>query len=867
MLRFIRNMPIFRRLFIAFALAVAVPAVVIVFLGNFDINNVSTRGQAVRTSFDAQNAASTEQNNLERMNALLQTRHNQIFASLSKRVNDSSLAASGALISADIFTREADFNQALVNYQTNYELATSSNMKGISDILLNDDPQSTIAQNQQAELNQVINVDWPAYRSLQDHELGILNNPMSGVSTLNQAYANAYNVLFKANDTFTNLKNDWQGVVDSAVQMGKTVTNVGASQTQPIIIATVISLFAVVLVVLATGYIVNLTITQPLRQLAYLTRRISKGETQARAKITGRDEIFTVANSMNSMLDNIVRLIQETQSQRDNLQTQVEKLVSEVSGVGEGDLSIQAEVTSDALGVLADSFNYMVEELGSLIVRVKQVAQEVEGSTIAILDHMGQLVETGDIQLGQISQATVEVENMANSSRQVADRAQTLYNVAQDARSSAEGGREAVEQAVEGMGRIHTNVQSTSEKVQQLGENSREINNIVEVISSIAHQTNRLALDAAIQAAMAGENGKGFGAVAADIRRLAERAKEQAGSIARIVRSVREDIGAAAVSMQDTERETSVGAQLTEQAGTALESIFSAVEYQAREIENINQVTVQQLQTSGAIVQIMRSISNSTQQSTISTRSASQNTERLARLVEQLRASTEAFKLREENALYTPSSNVSVFEESQDNQLSISGIFRTVSASALVPSVGAGGWPQQALPPARPSQVYGSYASQQMPQNGGWNQSAPAPVPQNGGWNQQSAPVPQRGGWNQQSAPMPQSGGWNQQSAPMPQSGGWNQQSTPVPQNGGWNQPAPRNGGWGDPRQVPQNGGWNQPAPVPVPQNGGWNQPAPVPVPQNGGWNGIDPRLQKKRQWNDAYPPDNGPTNTGDRNR
>src|SRR5207237_3754204 len=102
------------------------------------------------------------------------------------------------------------------------------------------------------------------------------------------------------------------------------------------------------------------------------------GATSARARMSGHDEIFMVATSMNNMLDNIVRLIQNAQAQRDNLQAQVEKLVSEVSGVGEGDLRIQAEVTTDALGVLADSFNYMVEELSSLIVRVKMVSHEVE---------------------------------------------------------------------------------------------------------------------------------------------------------------------------------------------------------------------------------------------------------------------------------------------------------------------------------------------------------------------------------------------------------------------------------------------------------------------------------------------------------
>lgn len=747
-------MPIFRRLFIAFALATVVPAIVIVFLGNNNISSVDMRGQAVRTSFDAQNAASLEQINLQRMNALLQTRHNQIFASLSNQIKDASLSAAGALISGDIFAREADFNQALTDYQNNYALATSSNMSNIQSILMSDNPNTHISSDQQAALNKVINVDWPKYRGLQDQELKQLDAATSGNQPIDQVYSTAYQTLFNANTAFTNLKNDWQKVVDIAIEMGKTVTAVGPSQTQPIIISTVISLFCVVLVVLATGYIVNLTITQPLRQLASLTRRISRGDTSARARLAGRDEISTVASSMNSMLDNIVRLIQETQSQRDALQTQVEKLVSEVSGVGEGDLRIQAEVTSDALGVLADSFNYMVEELGALIVRVKSVAQEVEDSTISILDHMSQLVETGDIQLNQIAQSTVEVEHMANSSRQVADRSQTLYSVAQDARRNAQGGREAVQQAVEGMGRIHQNVQTTANKVQTLGENSREINNIVEVISSIAHQTNRLALDAAIQAAMAGENGKGFGAVAADIRRLAERSKDQASSIARIVRSVREDIGAAAVSMQDTERETFAGTQLTQEAGVALESIFGAVEYQAKEIESINQAAVQQLQASSNVVQIMRSISNSTQQSNISTRSASQNTERLARLVEQLRASTEAFKLRDNQGYYNSPANVSVsFDDEQDNQLSVSGIFRTVSASALAPGMG----PQQALPPARQPDVYAPYPPLPAPYNGtqyngeygqnsGWNDSMQQNQQQYEPWSNGQAT--NNGGWN-----------------------------------------------------------------------------------------------------------------------
>src|ERR1019366_1740415 len=194
---------------------------------------------------------------------------------------------------------------------------------------------------------------------------------------------------------------------------------------------------------------------------------------------------------------------------------------------------------------------------------------------------------------------------------------------------------------------------------------AREINEIVDAIGSSTHQTNRLALDAAIQAAMAGENGKGFGAVAADIRRLAERAKDQTNMIARIVRSVREDIGALAVSMQDTERETATGTTLTQETGVALESIFAAVEHQAQEIEIINQASMQQLHASSSVVQIMHRISESTRQSSLSTREASQDMERLTRLVEQLSASVEAFKLREPQD-YLASKNRAPQEESDN---------------------------------------------------------------------------------------------------------------------------------------------------------------------------------------------------------
>ncbi len=650
MFKGLNNIPIFRRIFIAFAVATIIPGIVVVLLGTFYLNAINVRDQAVKTSFEAQSTAYQQQASLQRMNAFLQAYLAQVFA--SGNVGDPSMGASAQFIGREIVDREVTFGLTLTSYQQNYLVASSSNMAGIRTILLSDNSSTPIIQQQQQVMNNVVQHQWPAYKLLQDQELAILQNLQSPAGQhipVAEAYTQAYAVLFQADQAFLDLNNSWQSLVGQAQTMGEVVTTVGPSQTNPIVFATVIAFLATILVVVAIGAVINATITQPLRYLAAITRRITKGDTSVRANVGGRDEIHQVAVLMNVMLDNIVQQARDAQLRHATLQSQIDKLMGEVSGVGEGDLRIQAEVSSSDLGVLADCINYMVEALSGLIIRVKSVSREVKGSTLSTAGRMAQLVKTADTQIRNISTAAVEVERMADSSRYVAERADRLYKMARDARLTVNSGREAVQQTVAGIGQIQGTVQATTEKVQALEERSQAINEIVTVIDSIAHQTNRLALDASVQAAMAGENGKGFAAVATDIRRLAELSKEQVSMIAQIVRNVREDISSAAASMRDATYKTTANTKLTYETSTALESIFSVIEQQANEVEAINRAAMQQLQSSGSVVQVMQGVSESTHQSSISTHETSEQMRHLARLAEHLLASVEAFKVREEN--------------------------------------------------------------------------------------------------------------------------------------------------------------------------------------------------------------------------
>jgi methyl-accepting chemotaxis protein len=235
---------------------------------------------------------------------------------------------------------------------------------------------------------------------------------------------------------------------------------------------------------------------------------------------------------------------------------------------------------------------------------------------------------------------------------------------------TTQSGRNAVLRTVEGMGHINSDVHLSATKVQQLAEHSQEISDIVKIISGIAHQTNRLALDASIQAALAGENGKAFRAVADDIRRSAEVAKTQTNKIERIVKQLLEDIESVTLSIQDTETEAATGAQLSREAGAAFEAIVSAIEYQSREIEMINQAAQQQLQTSSSVAQVMRGVSSSTLQSSQSIREEAKRMERVAQLAEQLLVSAEVFKLRDDQDIFAQTNHGHVVEQQAFSQRS-----------------------------------------------------------------------------------------------------------------------------------------------------------------------------------------------------
>ncbi len=402
--------------------------------------------------------------------------------------------------------------------------------------------------------------------------------------------------------------------------------------------------------ILTANYFVQREVKSRLLGLVDVCRDYVSGDRTVRAAVNGDDEFAMLSRNLNALLDgqgNMPSGVAFNSNGNDAaaLQAQIEKLLQEVSAVGDGDLRVQAEVTPDTLGVLADSFNYMIEELAKVVGRVQTTSVQVTNATRRIIDRSTELTQASETQVAQISQTTEAVEALAIFIQNVARNAQLSAEAAQEALRNANSGQRSVRQTIEGMVLIRENVQDTAKKIKRLGERSNEIGEIVRIIEDIADQTNLLALNAAIQSAMAGEHGRGFAVVADEIRLLAERSTESTKRIATLVKSIQGDTYEAVVAMEDSTQEVVKGSQLADEAGRSLNSIYTAVERQAQMIESIARAANEQTTVSEAVAVAMGQISDITRQTNVGTQEAASSVSYLAELTEQLRASVSTFRL------------------------------------------------------------------------------------------------------------------------------------------------------------------------------------------------------------------------------
>ncbi|HEX8405844.1 MAG TPA: methyl-accepting chemotaxis protein [Duganella sp.] len=336
---------------------------------------------------------------------------------------------------------------------------------------------------------------------------------------------------------------------------------------------------------------------------------------------------------------------EEAKAMNDQNQAAILRLMNELQEVADGDLTVQATVSEDITGAIADSVNYTVEELRGLVGRVTATAEQVTRASNHAQSIASNLLQASQRQSREIEDASATVAKMAGEITDVSRSASESADVARQSVVAARQGSTAVENAIKGMHEIRDQIQDTSKRIKRLGESSQEIGEITELISDITEQTNVLALNAAIQAASAGEAGRGFSVVAEEVQRLAERSGEAAKQIGALVRTIQTDTHDAVAAMEKSTQGVVEGARLSDAAGAALNDISQVSNRLAELISGISLATGQQATSANGVARNIQHILTVTEQTQDGTQQTAQSIQQLSVLAQELKDSVARFRI------------------------------------------------------------------------------------------------------------------------------------------------------------------------------------------------------------------------------
>jgi len=339
-----------------------------------------------------------------------------------------------------------------------------------------------------------------------------------------------------------------------------------------------------------------------------------------------------------------VRALESEQENKRN-QEAILRLLNEMGNLADGDLTVQASVTEDVTGAIADSINFTIEELRTLVKGINSATDQVAKATTDAQAISNRLYEASQRQNKEIQQASASVLQMAQSINEVSQTASQSARVAQQSLAAAEKGGQAVQNQITGMNEIRSQIQDTAKRIKRLGESSLEIGEIVELISDITEQTNVLALNAAIQAASAGEAGRGFTVVAEEVQRLAERSAEATKQIDAIVKTIQADTQDAVAAMEKSTVGVVEGTKLSDAAGQALDEIRRVSRELAELIGGISAQTQKQSASVSDVTRGMQGILKITEETTEGTKQTNVSIGQLTKLAAELRSSVAGFKV------------------------------------------------------------------------------------------------------------------------------------------------------------------------------------------------------------------------------
>ncbi len=403
--------------------------------------------------------------------------------------------------------------------------------------------------------------------------------------------------------------------------------------------------------IIALGAVLGRRISVPILELGRAAQRVSVGDLTVKVPVRSRDEVGQLASTFNDTVVRLRSLVQteaerdEERRRREELQRNISRFLDVATEVAQGDLTRRGEVTSDVLGSVVDAINVMIDEIGRTVAEVRAAAEQVSASAAEMISAMERTASGARAQAREAVGVSAAVEGLTRSMRQVAEHAEGSARAARQALDSATRGEDAVRASLGGMQRIRGEVQGISKKIKSLAERSMEVSQIVTTVEEIASQTHLLSLNAAIEAAGAGEAGLRFAVVADEVRKLAERSAKAAKDIVVLIKGIQAETQEAVVAMEEGTREVETGYAVTVQAGDSLREIGEISRKSsglAEEISSASRDQVRGVESAAVAVQSIAGVAVQTEKAVTETR---KTMDQLVRVADELVASLSRFRL------------------------------------------------------------------------------------------------------------------------------------------------------------------------------------------------------------------------------
>ncbi len=404
-------------------------------------------------------------------------------------------------------------------------------------------------------------------------------------------------------------------------------------------------LLAGLIIAMLFGVLITRSITQPIGLITTTVNNVSDGHYEARTGVDGADEIGLLGSAFDQLLDERVAVLAENEQESEQLNDSVIGLLRAVSRLSRKDLTVKIPVTEDATGPVADALNQMTNETALVLANVRGVAAQVEQASTQVSQQADTVAKTAERQRQEVAATTDELAIASTQIQRVVSAAERASDAAQRTTDATGSAAQTVQGVLTDMDGIRDTIGDAGKRIKRLGERSQEISGIVDVINGIAERTTVLALNASMQAASAGEAGRGFSVVADEVQRLAENARNSTLEIATLVKNIVAETNDTMATMDQAIGKVVEGSRQTKAAGEQMEVTVSTTQTLVESVYEITQGTEQQAQIATALLQRAESIREETQNTGEALTEQLQQTQLLNQYAEQLVASVAVFTL------------------------------------------------------------------------------------------------------------------------------------------------------------------------------------------------------------------------------